>query len=143
MTVSIRQVEGLDDPECIVKRSSAAADPKAVKILTEFATLSSSVYIGTVDDQIACVWGFIRPYLLSQEAYLWLLTTELVEEHKFLFVRHSQRHIEQMLKQYPLIVGDCVVGDYKAMKWLRLLGAVFSEPEGKKISFTIKAKSDG
>lgn len=143
MKVTIRLVDGLDDPEGIVKRSRVAKDPKSIKILTEFAYLSSMVYIGKVDDEVACVWGFIQPSLLSQEVYLWLLTTDLVEEHKFLFVRHSQRHIEQMLKRYPLIVGDCVIGDSKAMKWLRHLGAVFGEPDEKKIPFSIKAKVDG
>lgn len=141
--VTVSRVDGLDDPDTIIKRSHVADNPQAKEILTRFASLSASVFIGKVGKEIACVWGFIQPSLLSQEAYIWLLTTDLVEENKFRFVRHSQMHVQEMLKHYPSIVGDCVVGDHKAVKWLKLLGATFDEPIGKKIPFCIKAKVHG
>ena len=140
MTVTIRQVDGLDDPKSLVARSPVAGEPKAVQILTHFMVLSSKVFIGKVDDEIACVWGFIQPSLLSQEAYLWLLTTDLVAEHKFLFIRPAQRFVQQMLEYYPVIVGDCAHGDYKAMRWLRMLRAEFSDSDGKRVPFRIRAE---
>jgi len=101
---------------------------------------SEEVRYGMVDGKIACVWGLIPPTLLSNKAYLWLLTTDIVAEHKFLFVRHSQRYVEEALKQYPIIVGDCLIGNASAMRWLRWLGAEFGEPDGGRIPFMIKAK---
>lgn len=102
---------------------------------------SAQLWVGSQDEKILCVWGLIPPTMLSDRAYLWLRTTEHMNEHVFLFVRHSQRAVAELLKHYPLIVGHCLVDNTKAHRWLRWLGAEFSYPQGKFIPFEIKAKS--
>lgn len=101
---------------------------------------SVEVRYGLVDGELACVWGLIPPTLLSSNAYLWLHTTELVEDHKFLFVRHSQRYVEEMLRHFPKIVGDCLIGNSSARRWLEWLGAEFYPPVGGRWPFVIRAK---
>jgi hypothetical protein len=78
------------------------------------------------------MWGLIAPTIFSEQAYLWLITTDLVDEHKFTFVRHSQMVIRGMLEQFPLIVGHVLWEQSRSKKWLKLLGVKFGRPiEGK------------
>jgi hypothetical protein len=93
------------------------------------------------DDKVACVYGLAPPTAISNRAYLWLLTTELVEKHKFLFVRHSQLVIENALKRYDMIVGHVAVGNTSARKWLRWLGAEIGVPEGGFSKFVIRRRN--
>src|SRR5712664_493386 len=60
------------------------------KVLEQYLTFSAKLCIGSVDGKLCCAWGLIPPSMLSERAYLWLFSTELVGEHKFMFVRNSQ-----------------------------------------------------
>lgn len=140
MIAEIQKVEGDIDARDLVRRSPVALVPAAEEKLLNFACLSASMFIGRMDGVPACVWGFIQPSLLSQQAYMWLLTTDLVKEHPFVFIRRAQRHVEEMLKIYPLLVGDCSIKDTQARRWLRLLGAKFGDYSGDTIPFAIEAK---
>jgi hypothetical protein len=101
--------------------------------------LSTSMWAGYIDDVLACVWGLMPPTLLSQQAYLWLYTTDVIKGHEFILVRHSQLVMEDMLKQYPSIVGHAVVNNHKAIRWLRWLGAEFGPQQGNGLPFRITA----
>ena len=79
--------------------------------LNKCISLSATAWLGKIDGETACIWGLIPPSILSEQAYLWLFTTELVESHKFMFVRWSQRFLEVMHKDYPVIVGHCEIGN--------------------------------
>lgn len=102
---------------------------------------SSRLWIGVDGDKVLALWGLIPPTLLSDTAYLWLFTTEHLTGHTFVLIRHSQRAVQEMLKEFPTIVGHAKVGARRSMQWLRWLGAVFEEPiNNVAIPFTIKAK---
>ena len=102
--------------------------------------ISSETWEGRVDGKVACVWGLILPTLLSEQVYLWLYSNELVDQHQFIFVRNSQRLVEEILKRYELIVGHCLIENDRGRRWLKWLGASFGEPDGKKLPFTIRRK---
>ncbi len=110
------------------------------KNLAKCSDCTTTVWAGYVDEELVCIWGLVPPTLLSEMAYLWLHTTEGVKDHEFIFVRRSQRAIQEVLKMYPLIVGHCEVGSPRSVRWLKWLGAVFAQPEGKMIPFMIKAQ---
>ena len=112
------------------------------KTLRTCLRLSSLSWVGLVDGRLACVWGLVPPSLLSNQAYIWLNTTEVAEEHQFLLVRHSQIMIRHMLDEYPSLTGHCLFGAERSIRWLRWLGAVFGEPTGKGIPFVIR-RQDG
>lgn len=103
--------------------------------------VSAYLWEGKVDGKIACIWGLVPPTILSDTAYLWLYTTSVVDEHKFTFVRHSQRVLEVMLKEFSTIVGHCHVDASRSIQWLKWLGAEFGHPNGKLIPFTIRKKN--
>lgn len=119
---------------------AVAAKLEHQKPLVGYMTMSDRTYVGVVDGRIVCVWGVMRQSLLSDRGYLWLLVTPAAEDHKFLIVRYSQRIIEQLLKKYNSLVGECALLDERARKWMRLLGAEFGPPEGKTIPFQIERK---
>lgn len=140
--ISIKTVSNVTLEE-LLQRSPVRATPYGEVLLHECVKRSADVRYGYVGSQCACVWGLIPPTLLSSTAYLWLLTTDLVEKHKFLFVRHSQRWVEETLHTYPIIIGDWVPGDPIAKRWLEWLGAVFGPLQDGRHQFMIRKKQHG
>lgn len=106
--------------------------------LTAFVMQSIEVQSGYIDGKLACVWGLMPPTILSNRAYLWLYTTDVVKEHTFIFIRQSQIAVKQMLEEYSELYGYAEVGNHKAITWLRWLGAVFGEPDDRRIPFIIR-----
>ncbi len=102
---------------------------------------SEVLWIGSNDGVALCIYGLIPPTLLSDRAYLWLYTTPHFTTHQFMFVRHSQRVVADMLQHYPILVGHCETSNRRAQRWLRWLGAVFGpEVEGKVLPFEIRSR---
>ena len=124
----------------ILNKSAVKDVPEAEEILRKCILRSKEIRYGFLDGELACMWGLIPPTVLSDAAYLWLLTTNIVAEHKFLFIRYSQRYIEEALRLYPVLVGDVVAGNESAMQWLKWLGAEFQALANGKVSFVIRRK---
>lgn len=100
---------------------------------------STRIWAGLVDERLVAMWGLIPPTLMSDTAYLWLITTKHLQGHEFLFIRHSQRAVESMLEEFPEIVGHTLIANRSAQQWLRWLGAVFGDPIADTVyPFTIK-----
>ena len=134
MTTKIKPV-GSAEARDIVK----AIDFSSVeeKTMDYCLTMSTNVWAGFVDDRLACIWGVIPPSLMSNQAYLWLYTTDVIKEHQFLLVRHSQLVVDELLKEYSSIVGHVIMGSDKSFRWLKWLGARFGEPQGAGVPFRI------
>lgn len=142
--VSIEPLLGSGISELISLARGSSLDPKESGILEFCQSLSVEVWTGYVEGKLICCWGLIPPTLLSNQAYLWMHSTPAVRDHQFLLVRHSQRVIEQMLEHYEKIIGDCLVGAEDSMRWLKWLGADFSEAnDNGYCSFTIRRKPRG
>jgi|SRR5215469_1413324 len=124
----------------VIARSAVASVPGAEKKLRECLYRSTAKWIGYVDGEVACMWGLVPQSLLSDQAYLWLITTDIAAEHKFLLVRYSQLFVERALQAYPVITGHCEAGNYAAKRWLKWLGAEFGPSDGKQIVFAIRRK---
>lgn len=138
MNVQIRMTDFKDLSHLILPSSMSEQENKS---LDACVWMSQDTWIGTVNGQMACVWGLIPPSLLSEKAYLWLYTTKLIEEHKFLFVRHSQRWMEQALLQYPEIIGFTKVGNDRAIRWLKWLGGEISPEVDGRLNFVIRKRN--
>jgi hypothetical protein len=104
----------------------------------EFCLLMSTViWAGFIDKKLACIWGVIPPTLMSNQAYLWLYTTDVIKGHEFILVRHSQLVIDEILEEYQSIVGHALMGAEKSIRWLKWLGAEFGYPQGVALPFRI------
>lgn len=122
----------------IIKRSMHAGQPNAERSLASFMMSSAEVWAGYVGDEVACVCGLIAPTMLSDRAYLWLITTSLVDEHQFRFIRQSQIWMSQVRQRYPLITGDVSIDNERAQRWLTWLGAKLGFPKADMIPFQIR-----
>src|SRR5881392_2422794 len=101
-----------------IKKVDAAQAEKYVEMLSlddrERAAMdyclvmSANMWIGLVDGGLMCIWGLIPPTLLSNQAYLWLYTTDLLKKHQFVLVRHSQLVIKEALKEYSSVCGHAI-----------------------------------
>lgn len=129
-----------EDVHDVLRRSPVKEVPGAKDVMRECLFRSIEVCQGKLDGQVAAVWGLIPPTLLSNSAYLWLLTTDIIAEHKFLFIRYSQRYIEEALTYWPVIYGDVIGDNPAAEKWLKFLGAEFGPREKDRRPFQIKRK---
>lgn len=139
MSVAVVRTDVVDLGD-LIARSEFRSLPNAVETAEFLVRQSTRVYIGKQDDTVACAFGLMPPTVLSQEAYIWLIHTDEIEKHKFLFLRHSQLMIEKMLNEYPVIVGYCKEGDRKAVRWMKWLGAEFRERNGNMLPFVIRKK---
>lgn len=130
------------DSEALMKLISSAPgvslEENESKIMRECAGMSMNLYAGFADEQFVCAYGLIPPSFLSEQAYIWLYATPALEENKFVFLRHSQRIVEEMLKLYPRLIGFCSRGNVKAIRWIKWLGGKFAEPEGDRVNFVIR-----
>ena len=140
MKVDIKRTGGLRMKNLLAEISDPHLSDGDMAIMDQCMLLSETLWIGMVDKKFACVWGIIPPTLMSTRAYLWLYTTELIKEHQFVFVRHSQRAIELILQDYECIIGHCLVDAEHSKRWLKWLGAEFGHPDGRKIPFVIRKK---
>lgn len=125
----------------VFEKSGIKDVPGAEATMDQLFIRSSVRHIGMVDGKVAAMWGLVPQSILSNQAYLWLLTTDLAEQHKFLLVRYSQMFVQQALTHYEKIVGHCEAGNFAAKRWIRWLGGEFGAGDGKKVPFVIKRKS--
>lgn len=110
------------------------------KIMEDALIRSAMVWIGVgKDGEIFGFCGVVPPTLMADCAYLWLYTTPAIEKYKFMFVRHSQIVVKEMLKDYKLIVGHTLRSADRSINWLRWLGADYIEADDKFLRFEIKA----
>jgi hypothetical protein len=116
----LRNLRGLDQP-----KFARIADP--AKEIADMLGRSSRAFVGLIDDKVACLWGIHAKTLLADAAYLWMITTPAVEEHPFVFVRHSQRMAQAILAEYSTIEGHVLVDNAISAKWLKWLGAELEE----------------
>lgn len=140
MTVSVGPIDKDEVRRLIYSDGASTLSSNDIRALDHCLMMTSQMWVGSVDRVMLCAWGLIPPTLMSDQAYLWLYTTEKVQDYLFVFVRHSQRAVEAMLKEYPTIVGHASVDNERGIRWLKWLGAVFGDPQGKAIPFMIKAK---
>ncbi len=128
MTALIELADRVKTRQLIFEAREGMLTHEEMEILEQYLTFSAKLYIGSVDGKMCCAWGVVPPTLMSEKAYLWLFSTEAVEEHKFLFVRNSQKAIADILEDWPVITGYCEVNSTRSARWLRWLGAKFGEP---------------
>lgn len=137
MNVTITKLNIIDMEE-LLGHSGLCPDTYTKDILIHCFSLSDKCWVGRADGELACVWGLIPPTMMSEQAYLWLNTTDVVDDHTFVFVRMAQCYMEKMLEMFPTIVGHCAISQPRAKRWLQWMGARFGVGDGVKVPFTIQ-----
>jgi hypothetical protein len=125
----------------LIRQAEVHMSSEDLRKLEVCLNMSDIIYAGIIDGEYACCWGLVPPSMMSDKAYLWLQTTAKVEEHKFLFVRHSQRCVEKMLESYEELVGFCSPENKAAIRWIEWLGGEFKKPFAGRVDFSIRRKA--
>jgi hypothetical protein len=140
MTVNINKVPRSDLTGLISSHIAPTLDAIQLRKFQQFVLVSQAIWSCVIEGEFIGMWGTIPPTLLSDHTYLWVYTNEKVSGHSFVFIRHSQIAIAEVLKEWPIVHGHAVVGANKSIRWLKWLGAEFFEPEGNLIPFVIRRK---
>jgi hypothetical protein len=130
-------IKPITDRESIIK--DLGLPDSEQRIMLEYAFFATHVWTVDVDGDLISVFGLIGQTLIAQSAYLWVYGTDNLDRYKFVFARHSQEVLDEMLKHYPVIVGHCVISNRSARRWLKWLGAKFSTPVGDLVPFEVRA----
>jgi hypothetical protein len=99
-----------------------ADDPDAKTAMTA-AKFSAELIVGMYNEVPAIYVGLAPRTLLSDDAYIWLIVTEVGAAHGRLLARYSREFIATALLKYSVLRGHCF--SPSAAKWLRWLGAEF------------------
>lgn len=89
----------------------------------------AEAWSGYIDGQIVCMWGIDRGSMLTNAAYVWLVTAQGINEHPFTFVRHSQIRLEELKRRYSFIHGVVQADNVQSVRWLRWLGFQLGDVE--------------
>jgi hypothetical protein len=140
MNASIQVVDRERTRELILASRAGNITKEEIKSLDSCLSLATHIWIGQINGDVVCACGLIPPSLLADEAYLWLYHTAAVEQYKFTFVRYSQIVMEQMLETYPKIIGVTDRNARSSIRWLKWLGAKFTDNGKQYIPFQIVRK---
>ncbi len=89
---------------------------------------SSVAYTALFDGRPEVMWGAGDLNLLTGLGCVWLLATDAVEGDQMAFLRKSVRLRDQLLQRYSVLRNVVDVRNMASIRWLRWLGATFSEP---------------
>lgn len=134
MTVEVIRAKKSDVPKMLAvlrerERDALEATPEAVAYLERALLQCAEAWTGYIDDQIVCMWGIDRGSMLTNSAFIWLVTCQGVDEHSFIFVRHSQKRLEDLKKRYSFIHGIVQADNEQSVRWLRWLGFQLGDVE--------------
>lgn len=93
----------------------------------EAARLSRPLMAGFYGEELVCILGFVPATILSDTAYLWLITkNDILVRHRVSFGRSSVKFMKNILAStpYDIVWGYCF--DPRGRRWLEWLGATFS-----------------
>jgi hypothetical protein len=92
------------------------------KMITYEVARSFVSYTGLYDASVGAIWGARCEGIFSDEAYIWLVCSELFEAHPITVLRHSRRAIEELRVYFKRLHG-LVLADYVcSIRWLEWLG---------------------
>lgn len=130
----------LDEMKSIVNEIIGNSAEEAKQYFHQCVSFSTILRVGSIDGEVACIWGLIPPTLTHNQAYLWLYTTDALEGNEFSFVRSSQLELSKLLETYEVIVGHTEITNRRGMRWIRWLGGVYGPPQGIVAPFMIRRK---
>lgn len=141
MTTDIHQVDR-DEARELIYDTGALTDLEESNLhsLLRITMHSWACYI---NGELVCVWGLCPSSLLDDKAYLWMRHTPQLNEHEFVFIRHSRLVLETIFKQYRAIVGLTAATDHKAIRWIQWLGGKYDSPKDGYRAFVIERLKNG
>jgi len=92
----------------------------------EHISNSTAIWVGKLDGIDVAAAGLISTSLFADQAYVWMLGTNISKRNGVLLILWSQLVLKEMHALYPHIVGWCHIDNAAAQKWMKWLGADFN-----------------
>lgn len=112
-----------------VREIAASHAVTPVKLLIEEVDRSASAWSWIVAGEVACMFGIVTPTLVSEEAYPWFFSTDLVDRYARQFARTCKELLPELLSRHPRLTGMVDARYALSVRWLEWLGATFDEPQ--------------
>lgn len=90
--------------------------------------MSLDAWVWLVDGEPAAIFG-VAGNTIDREAMIWLLTSDLVTQHKKTFWKLSRDIVRLMSEAHPNLGGYCDARYAASVRWLRRLGFTLTGPE--------------
>lgn len=87
------------------------------------AKLSSDLIVAMYNSRPLCFLGLIPKTMISDSAYIWMITTLHGYTHSLIIARHAKEMLGQLQTKYSVLFGHCF--EVKSKRWLKSLGAEF------------------
>jgi hypothetical protein len=111
-----------------VAEIEAAAGLSPNEALRMSLEASIAAWAGTVDGEVACVFGVAPLSLLGGEGSPWLLGSDLIEQHAFAFARRNRAVVRGWSAIFPVLRNYVDVRNAVSIRWLRWLGFALLPP---------------
>jgi hypothetical protein len=125
------------EPISLARLQSLVSGWPGAAALIEASRLADPLFEARYGDELLGFVGFVPASTLSDSAYAWVHTTEVVTRHPLATARLARRWMAAFHGRYPRLVGHCT-GHINSMAWLKSLGAEFGPAEQGLIRFTIE-----
>lgn len=101
----------------------AAGHTNMLAVIEDGIRRSTMCWAAFVDGELACIFG-CAPFgsMLDPRGVPWLLGTDLIPQHRRIFVRESRPYIAAMLAAYPSLINAVHAENTVAVAWLRKVG---------------------
>lgn len=90
--------------------------------------LSVLCWTGTVDGEVAAIFGVTPINYLAGQGAPWLLGTPLIERHRGAFIRRNRPYIARMLAVFPTLLNVVDARNTKSIAWLDRMGFTIYPP---------------
>lgn len=83
---------------------------------------SRDVYSCFANGQLGLIYGVRLINILSNHAYLWLMTTKLADEYWVTFTRAACVYSWDLLNDYDRLTAICPLKNKRSEKWIKFIG---------------------
>lgn len=113
IAATISQVAAKD-----ISRMSLSAEQSLAAAIRK----SDPCFAGYHDGRVAAVWGIMQESMIVDHAFLWMVTTKVVEENPLTFARHARIEVDRLMQHYSMLYGTMDPEIPINPIWLKWLG---------------------
>lgn len=95
-------------------------------VLQQCADISDQCWVGCTDDnEPGVLWGTQPVAGVPEVGWIWMVCTDLILEHRWVFLEQARRGIRQAHASYPVLTNYVDERNEVHVKWLRAMGFSF------------------
>lgn len=92
---------------------------------------SDQAMTGLLDGEVACMFGVTPTSMLGGNGIVWMLGSDLIEQHPKHFLRRCRAEVAVMARNYDVLHNWVDDRNVKSIRWLRWLGFTVESPQAR------------